>query len=108
MDVKFWSKVSKTDGCWNWIGAKNRKGYGNLKRGERYLNAHRYSWELTNGSIPAGKWVLHKCDNPACVRPEHLFLGDVLVNNRDMWTKGRGKSPYFIGHDNPWRWKRVS
>ena len=107
VDDRFWAKIKWTPSCWVWVGAKNKKGYGNFNVDGKYVAAHRHSWKLEYGPIPVAKWVLHKCDNPSCVRPDHLFLGDVLVNNRDMWSKGRGKSPYFVGHDNSWRWKRA-
>jgi hypothetical protein len=88
---RFWEKVKKSDGCWEWRGAKNKHGYGNLKYQGKYLGAHRVSWELTNGLLPKGVSVLHKCDNPSCVRPDHLFLGDHGTNARDMVAKGRSR-----------------
>lgn len=90
---RFWAKVQKADGCWFWTGAKTEKGYGNFMRdgtrgpGCRSVLAHRVAWELEHGSVPVGLCVLHKCDNPACVRPEHQD------NNRDMLAKGRRWKP---------------
>jgi hypothetical protein len=88
----FWDRVDRSGDCWRWTGARNANGYGILTR--RRLNlrsvlAHRYSWMLANGPIPAGLHVLHRCDNPPCVRPGHLFLGTDADNNADMRRKGR-------------------
>lgn len=74
-------------GCWLWSGPVGSHGYGIY--GARGL-AHRLAWESFYGlEIPKGKMVLHRCDTPRCVRPQHLFLGDQFDNMRDMWTKGR-------------------
>lgn len=92
IDVRFWKFVNKTDSCWLWTGAKMHFGYGAINSGGHYgraLRAHRVSWEIHNGPIPADLFVLHHCDVPSCVNPKHLFLGDDLANNRDMTRKGR-------------------
>lgn len=91
--ARFWAKVRKSDGCWEWIGCKQSQGYGQIRIEGRALLAHRVSWEMEFGPIEDGLWILHKCDNPACVRPDHLFLGDVVDNNADMTEKGRRRSP---------------
>lgn len=90
---RFWLKVAQAEGCWLWLGAKGRRGYGYLHRGgktDRHpIRAHRASWEIHFGAIPAGLWVLHKCDNPPCVNPNHLFLGTRKDNMDDCASKGR-------------------
>jgi len=92
MKVAFFKHVDKTESCWLWRNANKGKGklhYGSLAfRGKSYL-AHRASWKLHNGDIPERMWVLHKCDNPSCVNPDHLFLGTALDNQRDKLEKGR-------------------
>ena len=81
--------VDVTDSCWNWCGGTNHFGHGKYRRNGRLENAHRVSWEMHTGSIPTGMFVLHKCDNPKCVNPEHLFLGTAWDNTQDMLKKGR-------------------
>ena len=85
---EFWCHVKKTKGCWLWTAGKS-KGYGVFKLRGKIVKAYRHSWELANGPIPKGRWICHHCDNPPCVRPDHLFLGDNKANMRDMWNKGR-------------------
>lgn len=81
-------------GCYLWIKATDKNGYGVIKRsGERLMiKAHRLSWILSNGEIPDNLCVLHKCDTPQCVNPEHLFLGTPADNNIDKMNKGRCNS----------------
>jgi hypothetical protein len=88
LSERFWSKVQKTDCCWNWIGSIT-DGYGYFKVGGKTLKATRVSWELANGPIPEGLWMLHHCDNRKCVRPDHLFPGTQQDNVDDMMAKGR-------------------
>lgn len=100
---RFWSKVTKTEGCWLWIGAKNTRGYGKLSKGragEGFIAAHRLSYELAYGPIPLGRNVLHKCDNACCVRPEHLFIGTQADNLADMTIKGHRRYRSHSGEDN--------
>ena len=75
--------------CWNWTGWTSSAGYGMIGNNYKDRGAHRYSWELSNGPISKGLCVLHKCDNPACINPDHLFLGTKGDNNRDRVKKGR-------------------
>jgi len=89
---RFWAKVAKSDGCWLWTGARASNGYGSFRFADRpcATAAHRAAWELACGPIPHGMHVLHRCDNPPCVNPAHLFLGTHLENVRDREAKGRG------------------
>lgn len=89
---RFWSKVAKGDDCWEWQASIATTGYGQFMYEGRPHGAHRISWMLTNGDIPTGAWVLHKCDNRRCCRPDHLYLGDPAANARD--THGRGRWHY--------------
>lgn len=95
--VRFWSFVNKTDSCWLWTGAHGAYGLINRHSRTKTLLAHRLSWEIANGPIPEGAFVLHNCpngeDNPLCVRPSHLWLGTPLDNALDMIAKGRSKPP---------------
>lgn len=87
--ARFWSKVEKTDTCWLWRGNRLRAGYGRFWLGERTLMAHRVSWRIASGRDPGPLFVLHKCDNPPCVNPSHLFLGTQLDNMADKVLKCR-------------------
>lgn len=89
-------KVDESTGCWVWNACKDTKGYGLFQMGQRPTGsykasaAHRVSWQIHKGEIPKGMNVLHKCDNPPCVNPDHLFLGTQQDNTNDMIKKGRG------------------
>jgi hypothetical protein len=115
-EQRFWAKVQKTVTCWLWTASTRDKGYGAFAyhRDGKFIQdrAHRYSWEIHKGPIPEGQWVLHNCpggDNPACVNPAHLFLGNAQINVTDMINKGRrvlardkvnGKYPRGVNHHN--------
>jgi|SRR5215475_5298108 len=91
MNERFAQKfeVRGLNDCWPWMGQRLRSGYGVLSIDGRMQRAHRVMWELEHGSIPDGMWVLHHCDNPPCVNPNHLWLGTHSDNMRDMKQKGR-------------------
>ena len=91
LEERFWEKVEKTNGCWLWTARKNPGGYGWFRVDETRgsVLAHRMAYELTHGPLPDGMFACHHCDNPACVRPDHLFLGTDQDNKADMTHKGR-------------------
>jgi hypothetical protein len=91
-EARFWSRVDTSGECWVWTGPKNPLGYGvagHKKVPGRDRLTHRFAWQMTNGPIPPGLYVLHHCDNPPCVNPDHLWLGTIADNNRDRNIKGR-------------------
>jgi hypothetical protein len=90
---RYWPKVdcSSADGCWPWVGAVTKTGYGQLHTASYKppIKAHRLAWQLAFGPIPQGMLVCHTCDNRLCCRPSHLFLGTIQDNADDMVAKGR-------------------
>ncbi len=91
--VRFFEKVEKPlalnyDPCWIWTGSKVPAGYGQFRDGRR-IYAHRWVYQQAYGPIPKGAYVCHHCDNPSCVKPSHLFVGDSAANHADMVAKGR-------------------
>ncbi len=96
LEDRFWDKVKKLseNGCWIFTGCVSKDGYGCFHVGQnKRAGAHRVSYELNVGEIPFGMNVCHKCDNPSCVNPNHLFIGTQQDNIKDMISKGRAKSP---------------
>jgi len=89
MDVRFWEKVDKSGECWLWTANPGPRGYGLFSRDGEMVIASRVAYELANGPIPEGMEVCHHCDNPSCMRPDHLFLGTHSDNMQDMVRKGR-------------------
>lgn len=108
---RFWAKVNK-DGpapehvphlgpCWMWTASGTKDGYGTFYVNGQHVAAHRFSWQLHNGAVPdETPNVLHRCDNPPCVNPEHLFLGTLKDNMRDMYEKGRYRGVASLGTAN--------
>ena len=112
-EIRFFSKVEKTKGCWNWTGSVLTTGlpYGQFRDGKRMWKAHRWSYTYHFGAIPNGKHVMHSCDNPRCVNPLHLSIGTALDNTRDMIRKGRrvlcfGVKNFFYGK-NPNHYRKL-
>lgn len=98
IEEKLWPRlVIAENGCWNWTGGKDWDGYGALRWGKEQ-RAHRVAYILTMGPIPEDMWVLHRCDNPSCCNPFHLFLGDADDNNKDMMRKGHNRVAFGENH----------
>jgi hypothetical protein len=103
LEERFWAKVNQTETCWLWTASTTTFGYGVIGRGGKgggFVNAHRLSWQIHFGDIPKGLCVLHRCDVPACVRPDHLWLGTKKENSLDAVAKGRWR------HADPTQCKR--
>lgn len=103
-EERFWSKVdikglNDPNACWNWLGSKDAAGYGFFKVDKKQYRAHRFSAALGGAPLKEGEVVCHKCDNPSCVRPSHLFIGTQRDNIQDRCDKGRSYAP--VGEMNP-------
>lgn len=96
---RFWAKVEKTSGCWLWKASSSTQGYGYFTFSGRTVYAHRWIFAETYGHLLEGLFVCHHCDNPKCVRPEHLFLGTPKTNMDDKHNKGR--AIYMRGAQHP-------
>lgn len=87
-----WTNVKGADECWEWLGSRKKGWHGQWRSATGQIElAHRAAWRLMKGPIPDGLFVLHRCDNPACLNPTHLFLGTQSDNAKDMWAKGRAR-----------------
>ena len=94
--------IKDSDLCWNWLGGYKGNGYGQFYLDHRVISAHRVSWVLFNGPIDPGLFVLHKCDNPSCCNPSHLYLGthcDNMADRSDRNPHKTGRNPLFSKND---------
>lgn len=98
---RFNSKWLEVSGCWEWQGCRNSDGYGSFRFGGKAMLAHRFSYEHHTAEIPKGMHILHHCDNPCCVNPDHLFVGTHSDNMKDMYAKGRHKKVRLFGEAHP-------
>lgn len=102
LEGRFWERTTKTEpGCWEWQGWQAGKGYGMINYLGKKVYAHRLAWTLFWGPIPNDLHVLHRCDNPLCINPHHLFLGTNLDNIKDCIAKGRKVTGDVTGEKNP-------
>lgn len=105
LEDRFWSKVEKTITCWLWTAGKNKAGYGRISTKDGIILAHRLSLKLHGIELPENMNALHKCDVPACVNPEHLYVGTQKDNSRDTVTRRRhrnqntNKTHCIYGHE---------
>jgi hypothetical protein len=99
-EERFWGKVNKQaqNGCWEWTSALNDNGYGVMWLAPRRTAffAHRLSYEMHFGAFDEERFICHHCDNPKCVRPDHLFIGDAADNSHDMCQKGRQRNGCLV------------
>jgi hypothetical protein len=100
---RFWSRVDRLNlsGCWNWARSVDGHGYGQFQWNGSHARAHRVAFEICFGPIPNGVYILHRCDNPRCCNPFHLFPGTMKDNTQDMLAKGRDGHGQMPGEHNP-------
>lgn len=91
--VRFWEKVERGDGCWTWTGHRSRAGYGKFQIDGRAVPAHRVALMMTGATFLPGQMACHRCDNPSCVNPNHLYIGTAKDNARDKLLRGRSNNP---------------
>lgn len=103
VEERFWKNVDKSSDCWIWTGSIAGNGYGAIRCNGKQKGAHRVAWMLAHGDIPSGMVVRHSCDNPLCVRVDHLSLGSVAENSHDMVSRGRAPR---VGPKSPARGER--
>jgi hypothetical protein len=102
--TRFWKNVVKlASGCWEWTGNREAKGYGRFGAENKMHKAHRFSYELHYGPIPEGKMIIHSCDNPPCINPDHISAGTCKDNSDDMISRNRavhnrGTKPHYKKH----------
>ncbi len=89
IEERFWKHVEKTIDCWLWTAQRDRQGYGRINCERSPVLTHRLSWEIHNGPVPEGKFVLHSCSNHACVNPDHLYLGTYTDKVAQSMSNGR-------------------
>lgn len=98
----FWSRIGKAgkDECWEWTARRNGDGYGTIWFDGRDQGAHRIMWQLTYGEVPEGKYICHHCDNPPCVNPGHLYIGNAQTNADDRESRSRSGKHKRCGENN--------
>ena len=97
--LRFDRKIEKTESCWLWTGGSSDFGHGRFRVGGKLQSTHRIAYTLAYGKIPKAKLVLHKCHNPRCVNPEHLYAGTYADNQKDALEAGRSKVPVHLWLD---------